>query len=270
MPEARTWEDVEAEIGRAVSAGILVDKRAVMPRGVLNGTHLEWGTRSVVDILGLCVHQSASPNQNPIRTAEYHTSKGNHITPGRPLPGLAYTIAITDKDEPAWLCTDIKSKTWSQGSSRPGDENRHLIGIVVMGSFNGAGWHGKSAGPTDKQMAKLLDACEWLGETFGFGGEGYFGHYHCGKAACPGTVIQDWIESKRASDDKASFASDMEWQLALLRWNEHALPRFGADGSWGRESREWLTQFQKAMNIGVTGVQDPFTQLVLLQRYPAP
>ena len=270
MSPRTTWQDVEAEIVEAAGSGLLLDKRAAMPHGVLNGVRLSWGKREPEDILGLCSHQSASANQNPLRTAEYHAGPGNHITPGRPLPGLAYTFAIAHAAGPPWLCTDLADKTWSQGSTRPGDENRHLVGIVVMGAFCGPGWEPPHArpGPSKAQLDKLDGLAAWLGKIFGFGGEGYFGHYHFGKSACPGYAVANWLEASRDADDKAAFASAREWQQALLRWHPEALPRYGADGAWGRESRECLTRFQQQHHLGVTGLQDPFTQLVLLHLYP--
>jgi hypothetical protein len=276
MP-AKTWSDVEAAIAEAVKSGLLLDKRDAMPRGVLDGKTREWYKREVGDVLGVAVHQSAGRNtSDPRATGRYHTSVNNHITPGRPLPSLVYHIAITDSGD-AWLCGDLSWRTYGQGAKEkdhPGDENKHLLCLLVLGGFHGLGWKPRWAkkGPTDAQLAKLPKVVRWLMDTFDFGGEGVFGHYHFGKAACPGFVVTDWIEECRAKDDKAELATTQETQEALLRWRPGCLPKYGADGvySSGGETSRALVAFQREHGIRQTGREDPFTELILLQRYPDP
>lgn len=273
---AKTWGDVEAAIKIAVECGILIDKRADMPRGRdAQGYYIEWkrSRATPADVLGHCLHQNGSKNfTNPPRTAEYHTSKNNHITPGRPLPSGSYPIMIPDIDGPAWLTGNLDGITYAQGDNAAGDENRHLIPVLVMGGFEDSGFKRPwtKVGPSDHQNANLIMVVTWLQRVFDYGGEGYFGHYHFGKPTCPGRALRQWTEAARAGDDQANLLSDLDWQRALLRWDPQALPRFGADGDWGGESRCALTKFQKQRGIRQTAQQDPFTALVLLQRYPAP
>lgn len=249
----------QAMISKAVAAGLLVDKRAEMP------TAGSWPTRQAQDIMGVCVHQNAG-GSNPLRTAEYHTSAGNHITPGRPLPSICYHIAIIDAEVPL-LVADPLWRTYSQGSDSPGDENKHLLAILVMGDFDGPGHRGKKTMPLLRQMRALDTAIKWAQAAFGFGDEGLFGHYHFGKAACPGYSLQEYIEARRKS--APDLRTELDWQQALLRWRS-CLPRYGADGSWGEESRRALVAFQVAHHIQVTGLRDPFTELLLLKLYSAP
>lgn len=277
MPRARTWDDVEKAIAKAVEDGILQDKRAAMPRGVHKGKQVEWSTIKVDDVLGCVVHQNGSPNtKDPIATARYHTSNGNHIGEnGRPLASTCYSVMIPDLPGPAWLTGELFWRTWAQGAGEadhPGDENRHLKAILVMGGFEGPGFKRSytKLGPTKEQVEKLVLVVKWMMETFGFGGEGVFGHYHFGKSSCPGWALMRWVEESREKDDQPELYDDRAWQEALLRWNAGCLPKFGADGDWGGESQRALTSFQRGHNIRVTGQQDPFTQLILLQRYPAP
>jgi len=164
-------------IKQAEADGILVDKRDEMPRCGA------WPTRSPSDILGVCIHQNAG-GSDPHVTATYHTSPNNHITPGKPLPSICYHIAVTDSDEPAWLVADPLWRTYAQGSPSPGDENLHLLSIVVMGNFDGPGHQGKQAAPTLRQMRALDAAVLWVERVFAFTDSGMFGHYHFGKAAC--------------------------------------------------------------------------------------
>ena len=250
---------MEKDIIKAVAAGELVDKRSEMH------TAGHWPVRKKEDVLGACVHQNAG-GTDPHITALYHTSPDNHITPGRPLPSICYHVAVVDEEVP-WLVADPLWRTYAQGSPQPGDENTHLLAILVMGNFDGPGHKGKVAMPTLRQLRAFDKAVAWAQRTFGFGDSGLFGHYHFGKAACPGYTLQEQIEARRkvAPDLK----TDLEWQQALLRWNPTCLPKYGADGDWGDESKRAVTSFQVAHRIQVTGLRDPFTELLLLKSYPA-
>lgn len=277
MMAARTWDDVEAAIQKAVKDGILLDKRQVMPRGVSGGKQVEWSTVKVEDVLGCVIHQNGSRNtKDPIATARYHTMQGNHIgRNGKPLASTCYAIMIPDLPDPPWLTGDLSWRTWAQGAGEadhPGDENRHLKAVLVMGGYTGPGFKRSwtKDGPSKSQVDKLAAIVKWLMDVFGFGGEGVFGHYHFGKAACPGHALAKWVEECRDKDDQAAFLSDRGWQEALLRWSPGCLPKYGADGDWGSESTRALIAFQRSHNIRVTAQQDPFAQLLLLQRYPAP
>jgi hypothetical protein len=256
--------NVDAAIKQAGVDGILLEMRAGMPTcGV-------WPSRSSSDILGICIHQNAG-GSDPHVTAAYHTSQNNHITPGRPLPSICYHIAITDSDDPAWLVANPLWRTYAQGSPSPGDENLHLLSVVVMGNFDGPGHQGKQAAPTPRQMGALDAVVLWAQRVFSFTDSGMFGHYHFGKASCPGYAIQEWIEARRGAWAAMThgLGSPLQWQLALLRWDFHCLPKYGADGDWGDESKAALSFFQRAHHLKVTAVRDPFTELVLLMRYPA-
>jgi hypothetical protein len=269
----KTWIDVNREIARAVEQGILQDRRKDMPRGKIphTGKTREWRKRkSPADILGHCAHQNGSRNfNNPMATARYHCSQGNHIDRhGNPLPSTVYAIMIPDLDGPAWLTADFEWIMWAQGDDAAGDENRHLFGILVMGGYEEDGFKRSwtKAAPSMNQMDNLARVTDWAGAVFGYGGEGYFGHYHFGKTYCPGRAVRGWTERWR--EGGPDLMIDTQWQEALLRWNRHVLPKYGADGQWGRESKSALARFQRAHGIRVTAMQDPFTELILLQKYP--
>ena len=48
-------------------------------------------------------------------------------------------------------------------------------------------------------------------------------------------------------------------QGLLLRWNAQALPRYGADGEFGGETRKWVLRFQKQAGIECDGIVGPIT-----------
>ncbi len=271
-----SWKEVEEQIKVAVHQGILIDKREVMPRGKRYKNILaQWRAREVADVMGICIHQSLGRrSKDPMGVAHYHTSPKNHITPGRPLPSLCYQIAIPEEG-PAWLCGDFSWITFAQGASDklyPGDENRHLLALVVLGAFWGLGWKKRWAKPepSKSQLTLLPKVVQWSMDTFDFGGEGVFGHYHFGKSACPGYVITEFIEACREKDDQANFDSLAQVQEALLCWDPDCLPKQGVTGDMNSETRRALLSFQRNNGLRVTGIQDPFTELLLLQRYHVP
>lgn len=255
--------NIEQEIYKAVEDGILLDKRASMPMGITDsGNYKRWPNRPLEKVLGCCIHQNAGGN-DPRETAKYHTSKQNHITPGRPLPSICYHMAIPDGYKVPLLVANLNWRLYAQASKTSGDENTHLISILVMGDFEAPGYKGSTAGPSSMQLKNLEIAIEWLQRIFGFGDEGIFGHYHFGKAQCPGYVLERFIEGRRIK--VFDLKTPRDWQLALLNWNKKCLPKYGADGMWGMESKQALIKFQQKMNIQVTGVRDVFTELLLIK-----
>lgn len=254
------WSHIELRILDAVNDGIIIDRRNTMPTG--DG---RWKVRAPSDIVGQCVHQSASMNvDKPVETALYHTGP-NHISENG-LPSICYCICITDTDDPPWLTVDFKYRTYSQGADDdqyPGDENKHLLAILVMGSFIAPGYRGKLSKPSERQMVHLSRVTDWAGDVFEYGPEGIFGHYHFGKATCPGSYLMNWVESLRGV--ARQLRTDEDWQKALCLAMPDALPLYGIDGQWGNESRRALIKFQRKYKLRVTGLQDAFTELMLMR-----
>jgi hypothetical protein len=268
-----TWDDVDRAVEKALREGWLADYRKRLPT---NPTKRFRSRKSPADVLGCCTHQSASRNQDPRNTAAYHSGP-NHVS-ATGCPGLLYTLAISQDIEPGkvLLCNDLRSETWSQGKAPTaehpewsGDENRHLVSILMMGDFDepATGHRGKSGDPTSLQIKRWKKATNWLRALFGFDGLGYFGHYHFGKGACPGRVGRQLVECRRLGYE--GLQGDREWQEALLRWDPECLPEYGADGDWGNESKRALVAFERAHKHRADGIQDPFTELLLLRKYPA-
>lgn len=253
-------EDMEHCITEAERCGILVDKRDQMPKG-----EGEWPEHSIDDVLGCCIHQNGSMNtDNPKAIAEYHTSPDNHITPGKGMPSICYDFAIPDLPGPAWLVGNPLQRKYEQGSKKhPGDENRHLLSIVVMGSFSAPGYSGYLPAPSMRQVRNLEVLVHWCQHIFDFHDNGIFGHFDFGKSACPGSYLADWIETRRIDAQKLDDVED--WQKALLVWDPNCLPKWGPDGDWGSESMYALSRFQRSVGIKPTAFQDVFTELMLLR-----
>lgn len=257
--------NIEDEIKQAVAHGILIDQREIMPRGVNKlGQIKQWPKRSPDQILGVCIHQSAGSHRaTPLDTALYHTRKGNHIMhDGSPLPTIVYPIAIPDAACPAILCGDILDRTYAQNADDtqyPGDENTHLLAIVVLGDFDAPGYRGQHEDPTTQQMQKLTCVLDWAQAVFEIPNQGIFGHYHFGKACCPGFLISAVIETRRSRGQRLITVE--QWQSAI---NAIYPGKLAVDGIWGKVSQAALTQFQKDHDMRKTGVRDPFTELKLM------
>ena len=54
-------------------------------------------------------------------------------------------------------------------------------------------------------------------------------------------------------------------QKRLMVWNKNALPKCGADGSYGGETVEWVKVFQQATSLPQTGLIDGITAALLLR-----
>lgn len=262
---------VEKAIVEAVADGWMVDIRESIQTANerYDTNRYNWPIRLLSEVLGQCTHHNASSNvSEPSKTAGYHTSKKNHITPGRPLPSIVYPICIPENGK-VLITGDILSRTYAQAyGGGPGDENLHLVAVLVMGGFKAPGYRGYSEAPTNAQMVAHTKACQWLGELADFGPEGNFYHAHFGKPQCPGYTLMKKIDGWR--EQSADLVSATDWQQALLRWDPNCLPKYGADGDWGRESRYALVRFQRQKGMKATKMQDPFTELVLLRDYPDP
>lgn len=259
MVEAYTPKQLDEIICDAERCGLVVDKRAEMPKG--GGA---WSKVTSTDRCGIVLHQNGSGNfTRPRRTAEYHVGPQNHICPGG-MPTTVYDIMIPDTPGPPWITADFLDRKYSHGSGKtPGDENRHLLAVLVMGGFKAPGYVGYANAPSAHQLRGLESVVNWLQHIFGFGDEGLFGHFHFGKSACPGFWGIAWLEQRRA--DVIGLLSVKDWQRALLMWNDQALPKYGADGDWGGESKYWLRRFQESANIKRTGFQDEITELFLMR-----
>lgn len=48
-------------------------------------------------------------------------------------------------------------------------------------------------------------------------------------------------------------------QALLIKWDPGALPRYGADGDFGSETRAWVERFQRAKGLAADGIVGPVT-----------
>lgn len=208
----------------------------------------KWGKRNLKDINKIIVHQSLSDGKIE-SINNYLISPGNHISPGQGCPHICYHICI-DKEGQIILCNNFLDRTWHTKG-----QNKHGIAICVLGNFNGTGWN-KGHDPTDEQIKSLKNLIAHLMDKLSFKGQDVYGHYHFGKPACPGKELSKIVESFRRGEDiveeynKLDTVEDI--QEALLKLG-YSLPKWGADGIMGKETKLAICEFQIDTKIEITG-----------------
>ncbi len=153
----------------------------------------KWRTRLTNQINTLVIHQSLS-NQPLDQIRKYHMSKNNHITPGDPLPNVAYHIVI-DFDGKVIFCNDFCDYVFHTYGA-----NKNGIGICVLGHFVGKNYSPSDAtkGPNSNQIYALDQLVQALQAQFPLIlDRNVRGHFDYGKNACPGTVLETWIKEYR-------------------------------------------------------------------------
>ena len=135
------------------------------------------------------------------------------------------------------------------------------VGIVWIGG------RGDLSGPSSA-------ALERVGTYTAKRGLPILGHQETGKAtSCPGP---DWLEFANTGIILPTEGTHMliekghpveatveKIQLALIEWNESALPKYKADGDFGGETAAWVAAFQSAHNLPDTGKVDDETAWLL-------
>ena len=76
-------------------------------------------------------------------------------------------------------------------------QNETGIGIMLAGNFIGPGHEEGDEGPGEEQMKSLGELCDYLIGAFGLSEEDVYGHCDFGKKACPGRMVEAWIEEKK-------------------------------------------------------------------------
>ena len=167
-------------------------------------------TRSLDDICAASIHHQAGTG-SIVGVAMYHSSPDCHICKNG-CPGFCYHFAI-DRDGGIYQTNDLKSIVWSSGKKKsyalPSEAscfdthgkqfNKYSISIMLRGDFDGPG-HKGTQDPTPEQLASLKEWVGWAVSAKTFQGRmpipfnNMLGHCHVNKKACPGFIIQEWIE----------------------------------------------------------------------------
>ena len=223
----------------------------------------KWGTRPVAGIKGIVFHHGAT-DASFAGVSNYHVGP-NHISQSG-LPSISYSLGI-DVDGAVSILNDFNCRTYSHGSRKhPGDENSDFLGILVRGNL-WSQWNPEGHDPTPEQMKAAYALFDWFQKYWGIDAWGIFGHYHFGKAACPGAAVQSVVEEIRASVEGPKLPTWHGFNPAKNR--QEALQRLGLykgriDGIWGRLSNAALLQFEAKFNLNVNGQWDSVDEATMV------
>jgi hypothetical protein len=246
---------------RILEAYFVVDGRESLARHETK----EWRQREPEGIKGVVYHQSLDDRGSASGNAKYHVGP-NHISSSG-LPGLSYTMFADRISGKVVLANSVEDITYSQGNSNiPGDENELYLSVCFGGNFAGPGYDPPGGMMlTGEQRSLAFDCWAHLRNVFGFKDNQLFGHYHFGKAACPGYELMETIEDIRNShynseSSTINFGSADGRQQALIELGYyHGKP----DGEWSHQCKYALTLFQKSAGLEADGVWGPKTEAAI-------
>lgn len=244
-----------------LKADFVIDGRVSLP----HQTSKKWAQRDPKVIKGVVYHQSLDDYGTASGNAKYHTGP-NHISQ-KGLPGLSYTLFADRKLGKLVLANSVECITYSQGNKNiPGDENELYLSVCFGGNFKAPGYSPPGNMKLTKEQKSLaVQGWEYLQEIFGFQSSQLYGHYHFGKAACPGNELMEFIENIRGlhyrevnlwglKEHNITFESNVDRQTCLERLGHY---HGKIDGNWGPLSKYALSQFQAAVPLPTDGVWGP-------------
>jgi len=147
-----------------------------------------WQTRSLTSITRIIIHQELA--EGGVEAVNRYHINPNHISK-KGCPHFCYHYGI-EKNGEIIQANDLRSITWHTTG-----QNACGIGIMLSGDFPGSGHENATSQPTPEQMTALGELCDYLLKAFGLTGADIYGHCHFGKPACPGFVVEEWIEKRK-------------------------------------------------------------------------
>lgn len=241
------------------------DARESLPTNP-DGRH--WAMRDPKLIRGLVIHQELGEGSIS-GVARYHTGKQSHLASGG-TESIAYTWGI-DETGKIILCNDFDKAVWSQGyRERVGDENKEFMSVMLQGMFTGPHVTDPSAHePTQEQLIAVVALWRVCAVVWEWRENGLYGHYHFGKASCPGYTGQAFIEAFRGALCYAP-ALPPPQDLTTAYGRQLALNSLGygvePDGIWGAMSKGALIKFQQAARLVPDGVWGALTERAVLNK----
>lgn len=232
-----------------------------------NSRGARYSHRNVAMIKGLVWHQELGDGSVE-GVANYHTGPNSHLARGG-VESISYTWAIR-ADGQIVLCNSLDKATWSQGTrSRAGDENKEFMSVMFEGLFKGPHVTGHGAHePGQEQLISAILLWRVCAVIWNWDHEALYGHYHFGKAACPGYTAQDIVEALRRSP--SGLGEKPSYELSSHKSRQQALARLehlsGAiDGIWGPASKAALIEFQTEHDLEPDGVWGPATNRAITE-----
>ena len=216
-----------------------------------------WSVRELSRVNKIIIHQELG--EGTIENVNSYHVKPNHISP-RGCPHFCYHYGIR-KDGEVIQANELSNITWHTKG-----QNAVSIGIMLVGNFAGPGHETGTSDPTPEQIQSLSELIEYLKESFKLSNQDIFGHYHFGKPACPGIIVQEWIENYRNDLSDLPDAVQIEKTVREIqkRLNQLGYACGKIDGVIGIKTMTAIRKFQADNLLVVDGVVGPQTWKKLL------
>lgn len=154
----------------------------------------KWSKRPISAIDRVIVHQTMGAGTVEDINRYHVGTANNHISPTG-CPHICYHFVI-DKEGIICLTNRMSDLVWHARGS-----NYHSIGIMILGDFAGPGHLGTDI-VNDEQLDALDRLLNLLCESYDIDKNNIKGHNEVSnKLACPGTDIQEYINTHWRNDE---------------------------------------------------------------------
>ncbi len=217
-----------------------------------------WATRELSRVNKIIVHQELG--EGSIENVNTYHVKPNHISP-KGCPHFCYHYGIRKNGEIV-QANELSHITWHTKG-----QNSVAVGIMLVGNFAGPGHDLGTSEPTPEQKKSLEELVSHLLQSFGLTPQDVFGHYHFGKPACPGYIIQEWIENYRGDLSSAQLGAGVQKTVKEIqkRLNDLGYACGKADGIIGIKTMAAIRRFQADNHLVVDGIVGPQTWRKILE-----
>lgn len=209
-----------------------------------------WQKRELKQIDKIIIHQELGESSIENVNA-YHISVGpkNHITP-KGCPHMCYHYGIRKNGEVVQV-NELSDIVWHCKG-----QNTSSIGIMLEGNFSGPGYDMGTSKPTDEQLQSTEQLVDFLFESLKLPNSSLFGHYHFGKPACPGFVMQEWLENKRGHLSPEINEQHVEKSITEIqsRLNQLGYNSGKVDGILGVKTQSAIRRFQTDQHLIADGI----------------
>jgi len=217
-----------------------------------------WRTRELTKINKVIIHQELG--EGSIENVNRYHIKPNHMSL-KGCPRICYHYGIRENGEVVQM-NELSHIVWHTKG-----QNTNAIGIMLVGNFAGPGHNTGTRDPSKAQMDSLEELVGYLLKSFNFTHQDLYGHYHFGKPACPGYIVQDWIENLRNNivlDELHLVQVEKSIVEIQKRLNHLGYGAGKADGIQGVNTLTAIRKFQKEQQLMVDGIVGPQTWKRLL------
>ncbi len=219
-----------------------------------------WGKRQLSQIKKIIIHQELGESSIE-QVNDYHITPGpyNHISE-KGCPHFCYHYGIRKNGEIV-QANELSDVVWHCTG-----QNMESIGIMLQGNFAGPGHETGTSSPTPEQMQSIAELIDHLQKTINLSNHDVWGHYHFGKPACPGHILQDWIEQKRTAPVVTTDSEPIKMTITEI---QNRLKKLGyntgpIDGIMGVKTQAAIYKFQRDNKLEVDGIVGPQTWNKLL------